>query len=217
MSPPPPPDAALFDFDGVIIDSRAAVRSAINRALADHGMPTLPELTLDRFIGPPILGAFAELTGAPEGSALVAALVATYHRRYESLYLELTELEDGIEPVLRALTLPVVLATAKQIEFVDPLLDRLGISDCFAAVFAPTLARLHESKTQTVARALRFLGASAPAMIGDRSYDVEAARANGIRSIGVTWGIGDSEELREAGADVIVSTPQELLRLLKPS
>jgi phosphoglycolate phosphatase len=217
MSPPPVPDAALFDFDGVIIDSRAAVRSAINQTLAGHGMPTRPEHTLDHFIGPPILSAFAELSAAEENSALVASLADTYHRRYEDLYLEQTTLECGIEPVLRALTLPLVLATAKPIEFVDPLLIRLGIGDCFDAVFAPTLDQLQESKTQTVARALQFLGASAPVMVGDRSHDVLAARANRIRCIGVTWGIGDEEELQQAGADVIVNRPRELLKLLAPS
>jgi phosphoglycolate phosphatase len=217
MSPPPVPDAALFDFDGVIIDSRAAVRSAINLSLADHGMGPRPPRTLDRFIGPPILGAFAELTGSDESSSTVAELADTYHRRYEDVYLELTSLEDGIEPVLRALTLPTVLATAKQIEFVDPLLAQFGISDCFEAVFAPTLNQLHESKTQTVARALQFLGARAPVLVGDRSYDIEAARANGIRCIGVTWGIGDRDELQRAGADVILSRPAELQRLLGAS
>lgn len=214
MSLRPPPDAILFDFDGVIIDSRAAVRSAINRALSDHGLPIRAGHTLDRFIGPPILGAFAELSGAAESSPAVTALAETYHQRYEEIYLDLTTLEDGIEPVLRALTVPVVLATAKQIEFVDPLLARLGISDCFAAVFAPTLDRLQEAKPETVGRALRFLGASAPVMIGDRSYDIDAARANGIRSVGVSWGIGDQAELARAGADVIVSSPGELRRAL---
>jgi phosphoglycolate phosphatase len=49
-------------------------------------------------------------------------------------------------------------------------------------------------------------------VVGDRHYDVEAARACGLRAIGVTWGVGDRDELR--GADIIVERPAELYALL---
>ena len=38
-----------------------------------------------------------------------------------------------------------------------------------------------------------------------------AARALGLHAVGVTWGIGSAAELRDAGADVIVDEPRELL------
>jgi phosphoglycolate phosphatase len=37
-----------------------------------------------------------------------------------------------------------------------------------------------------------------------------AARAHGLRAVGVAWGIGSREELEAAGADVIVASPDEL-------
>jgi phosphoglycolate phosphatase len=51
-------------------------------------------------------------------------------------------------------------------------------------------------------------------MIGDRHFDIDAARANGIRSIGITWGIGDRAELADAEADLVVERPSELVELL---
>ncbi|HET9033136.1 MAG TPA: HAD hydrolase-like protein [Dokdonella sp.] len=47
-------------------------------------------------------------------------------------------------------------------------------------------------------------------MIGDRRFDIEGARANSVRGIGVLWGFGSAGELREAGADRIVASPAEL-------
>ena len=38
-------------------------------------------------------------------------------------------------------------------------------------------------------------------MIGDRKFDVEGARALGVESVGVTYGYGSKEELKEAKAD----------------
>jgi phosphoglycolate phosphatase len=96
------------------------------------------------------------------------------------------------------------------------LLAALSIADRFRFVFAPAMSALDEPKTVTVAKALDALGAAGAAVIGDRSFDVEAAHANGARAIGVTWGIGDRRELHTAGADVIVERPAELLELLQP-
>ena len=116
---------------------------------------------------------------------------------------------------MRRLTLPLALATAKQIEFTGPLLEALGIREHFQVVCAPAMSALHERKAVTVARALRELGASRDAVvIGDTHYDIEAADACGVRVIGVTWGIGEREELRAAGADVLVEHPSELTALL---
>ncbi len=203
----PPADAAIFDFDGVIIDSLAPVETAINGALRAHGFPTRPASELARFIGPPTTRAFTELTGASEGSPELAAIVATYHEVFAGVYLEQTRLIDGIADVLGSLTVPLALATAKERRFVAPLLERFRLH--FAVVSAPELA---EPKADTVARALRALGSSDAVVVGDRIYDIDAARANGLRVIAVTWGVGEVDELR--GADHIVERPEELAALL---
>jgi len=49
-------------------------------------------------------------------------------------------------------------------------------------------------------------------MIGDRRFDIEAAIANGIPSIGVTWGFGTRDELESAGATLVVDQPSELAK-----
>jgi phosphoglycolate phosphatase len=205
----PPADGAIFDFDGVIIDSLPPVVSAINGALTAHGYPPHSAQELARFIGPPTPTAFIELTGAPADSQIVAACVKSYQELYESVYLEQTRLIDGMPELLRSLTRPLALGTAKEHKFVAPLLERFGLESAFAVISAPELS---EPKAETVARARRALGVRDPVMVGDRFYDIDAARANGLRAIGVTWGIGDRHELRDA--DIIVERPAELLALL---
>jgi phosphoglycolate phosphatase len=210
----PAADGVVFDFDGAIIDSRTPVRIAVNEALVAHGFGSRPPEQLDRFIGPPVLSAFAELTGEPERSETVAALASTYHAAYERVYLGETELVDGIGPVLHSLELPLALATAKQSEFVAPLLSALGLASRFGVVYAAERSALDEPKQLIVERALRRLGCERPVVVGDTAFDVEAAHANGVRAIGVSWGIGTRDELAQAGADIIVERPAELLTLL---
>jgi phosphoglycolate phosphatase len=203
----------LFDLDGVLADSRAAITSCLNQALAANGLPEREPRELYRHIGPPLALAFAEITGEPPDSPLVAACVATYRERYATASLTETVVTPGIAEVLAELKdagRRLAVATSKPRAFAEPLLEALGLRAYFAVVAGPSFDLEAESKTQTVGAALRALGAAGGAMVGDRSFDMVAAHAHGLRAIGVAWGIGSCEELVSAGADAIVASPGEL-------
>jgi phosphoglycolate phosphatase len=206
-------DAVIFDLDGVIVDSCAPVTRSINAALADHGMPTRPAADLRRFIGPPTFTAFAELTGEDADSAVVAAVVASYRAHYAGVYLAQTSVIEGMVPVLEALAarLALAIATSKSVTFTEPLLEALGLGRFFAAVAAASPSDISDDKTAIVGRALDALDRPDAAMVGDRAFDIHAARAHGLLAIGVTWGIGGDAELTAAGADRIVGDHAELL------
>ena len=54
------------------------------------------------------------------------------------------------------------------------------------------------------------LDAAACTMVGDRHHDIDAARANRVRAVGVLWGYGSRTELEAAGAQAFAATPAEL-------
>lgn len=51
-------------------------------------------------------------------------------------------------------------------------------------------------------------------MVGDRKYDVEGAKANGLPAIGLLLGFGSKEELEEAGATAIARNFKDLEKIL---
>jgi phosphoglycolate phosphatase len=205
------PLAVLFDLDGVLLDSRTAIVRCIEHALRVHGVAVPPSAELEPMIGPPLIDGFAELAGADRA----ASCLAVYRERYAVSSLEETTVVPGAREALAAVAaqLPVVVATSKPHAYAVPLCDRLGLAPHVRAVIGPELDAPDEIKAVTVTRALAALGLGAGAdapLVGDRRHDAEAAAANGIRCVGVLWGIGDEAELRAAGADPIVSTPAEL-------
>ena len=208
--------AVVFDFDGVLVDSVAPVTSSINAALREHGLAERDPRELRRLIGPPTYSAFAELLAAAPDSPQVSAVVATYRAHYEAVYLSATRVFDGVVEMLEALSAQaaLALATSKSVDFAQPLLDALGLSRFFAVTAAADPRSSDDDKSAIVARALAELGVAEAAMVGDRSFDMEAARAHGLRAIGVSWGIGSVEELRAAGAEAIADSPAALLALL---
>jgi phosphoglycolate phosphatase len=210
------PVAVLFDLDGVLIDSRTAIVRCIEHGLRAVGAAVPPAAGLERFIGPPLIDAFAELAGPDRAAAALAA----YRERYAVSSLEETTLVPGAREALAAVAavVPAALATSKPHAFARPLCDRLGLSVHLRAITGPELGAPEEIKAVTVAHALAAIGLTAGAdapLVGDRRHDVEAARANGIGCVGVLWGIGDEAELRAAGANPIVASPAELPAALR--
>jgi phosphoglycolate phosphatase len=206
------PHAVLFDLDGVLVDSRAAITGCINHALDAHGLPEHPPASLHRFIGPSLTAAFAELTQQPSGSALVHSCLGSYRARYATVSLLDTTVIPGIPDALARLAsnYRLAVATSKPLAFAEPLLGVLGLRDPFEAIAAPDLSAHGENKAAAIRAALTALEAERAVMVGDRAFDILGAHACAIPAIGVSWGIGSVEELATSGADAIVDAPSQL-------
>ena len=106
-------DAVLFDLDGVLVDSRAAITGCINHALVEHEFAARPPESLHRFIGPSLADAFAELTDHPSESAVAASCLASYRERYAEASLQETVATPGIEIALGDLSQRYRLAVSQ--------------------------------------------------------------------------------------------------------
>lgn len=208
--------AVFLDLDGCLIDSRAAIPRAYNHALRSLGLPEQRPESLERFIGPPLHTGFTELLEElGDDPARAHDAIAAYREVYGDIALEETAVVPGVRAMLTQLAdRPLAIVTSKPAVFAAPILEHLGLADRFVGVFAPTPEAITEPKADSLRRALAAVVPSAdPAttvMVGDRSHDVEAGRACGTATVGVTWGAGDRAELVGAGADRVVDVPADL-------
>lgn len=221
MSVPP---AVCFDLDGCLVDSRVPIAAAMNHALTSVGAPRRDELDLHARIGPPLLGALEQmLVESGHDPARGHDAVVAYREVYGELSLVHTVAIAGMDELLGSLQeagVVLLVVTGKPAEFASPILQAVGMRDRFAGVFAPALDALAEPKALTLDRALAHAGLEggrqrrAAVMVGDRHHDVDAGRACGLHTVGVTWGSGRRDELVAAGADAIVERPADLHAVL---
>ncbi len=217
----------VFDLDGVLVDSREPIARCMNHALRALDLAPEPEERLQRFIGASLHEVFSMLLAARGADpALAGACIARYRERYTRVSVAEARSFPGVVEAVRALGRErrLAVATSKPLAFAGPILEALGLASAFAHVAGPPLADTHlEDKAGTLARALAALGApaegagppAAAAMVGDRHFDVRAGRRLGLATVGVTWGIGDAEELLGAGADALVHDAGELVALFR--
>jgi phosphoglycolate phosphatase len=206
--------AHLFDLDGVLADSRATITRSMQQAFVAEGHPEPSDEAVLAIIGPPTRIGFGQLLGADPESPEVEACVAQYRARYDTALLE-TPAFPGVADAVRELGEQFALgvATSKPEQYALQVLDAIGMREAFDVVVGPGLTGT-EGKSAMVERALARLP-GALTMVGDRRPDMLAAREHGLLAVGVTWGFGSVGELEEAGAEVLVDQPDELVAVLR--
>jgi HAD superfamily hydrolase (TIGR01509 family) len=199
-----PPLAAILDIDGTLVDTNYHHAIAWFRAFRQHGH-VVPIWRIHRHIG---MG----------GDKLIAALLseeveeregADIRAAEKALYLAFIE---EVEPLRGARALmedlrdrghPVVLASSAKADEVDhylDLLDARSLADSWT-----TAADVEQTKPapDLILAALQKLDGAPGIMIGDSTWDCEAAKAAGIKSLAVLTGGFSEEELRAAGASAV--------------
>ena len=120
-----------------------------------------------------------------------------YRRNYGETGMYDSTVYPGIAAALAAFAAEarwtLFVATAKRTRYARPILEHFGLARYFRAIYGSEDGPLRDTKPVLLAHLLaeeRLDGADV-LMIGDRHYDLEGARAAGMRSIGVAWGYGE--------------------------
>jgi phosphoglycolate phosphatase len=221
--PPPspvatPPLAVLFDLDGTLIDPFEGITGAYRHALGALGQEVPDARSLAPCIGPPLRRNFERLLKSGD-RALVERAVGLFRERYSECGWRQNVVYPGVDDLLdrlRAAGLRLYVTTAKPEPFATKVATHHGIAARMDGIFGPDLDGHLDDKARLVARALGGTAAQARAilLVGDREQDMRAARENGLRGVGVTWGYGSAQELRGAGASWLVESPAELCELV---
>lgn len=205
---------ALVDLDGTLTDPADGIIGGFQFALRSLGEAVPEPTSLTWVIGPPLRQAFPRLLADPSIERVEAA-VAAYRHYYSERGLYEATVYAGIPDALQKLRddgFLLLVCTVKPRHFAGPVIEHFGLASHFDGVYGAELDGRFEDKGDLMEHIIaeRNLSPADMLMIGDRGIDMIAARRNAISGIGVTWGYGTADELREGGADHICAAPHEL-------
>lgn len=208
----------LFDLDGTLTDPKLGITKAIQYSLKHFGIEISNLDILTTFIGPPLLDSFMKYFEFDEPTARLA--IEKYREYYKEKGIFENQLYDGILELLEQLARQgkvVILATSKPVVFAQCILNYFCLDTYFKFVSGSELDGSRSKKSEVIRYALEqtnITELSEVVMVGDREHDILGANEIGIDSIGVLFGYGDLNELKNAGATNIVGSVRELMELL---
>lgn len=209
----------LFDLDGTLIDSKETIRCSFEYALKKMNVSDPKVTNIDALIGPPMLKTFQDIYGFSLDEA----------RKGYEFYLEeyvgngqmyQAQLYQGVKETIAALCQQgcfLAVATTKNETNARKIVERLKLDISINLVYGTYNDGTRSNKKEIITNLLDDNGVKDLAdvlMVGDRHFDIVGAKEVGIDSVGVTYGCGSEDELRQAGATHLVSSIIELLEIV---
>ena len=202
----------VFDWDGTLMDSAAAIVRAIQAASADLGLPVPPDARARHVIGLGLQDALRHAVPelAPHD---YPKMVERYRHHFLATDHELTLFEGAVELIasLHAAGYLLAVATGKSRQGLNRALGHSGLGAYFHATRCadecfskPHPAMLHELMDE--------LGVMADAclMIGDTTHDLQMAKNAGVAGLAVSFGAHPVDQLLAEAPLACVHTPAEL-------
>ena len=208
----------LFDLDGTLTDPAPGITASVAYALEKFGIEVSERAELNKIIGPPLVYSFKTYFGFTDDMAKQALLY--YRERFSAGGLYENEIYPGIAELLKNIKAgggKVILATSKPEEFAAMILEHFDILKHFEFVAGNTLDETRPEKRQVIEHIINNypdISSENTVMVGDREYDVLAAKEFSLPSVGVLFGYGSLEELKTAGADMLAEDVPALGALL---
>jgi len=208
----------LFDLDGTLSDPKIGITKSVQHALQKAGVMVNDLDELEPFIGPPLQVSFQEIYGFNDTQ--ITQAIRDYRERFTERGMFENKLYEDIPALLAHLKQQgyiLTIATSKPTVFAEQIIKYFQLESYFDLVVGSHLDGSRSAKGEIIAEVLQQLDSYPKEqfiMIGDRKYDLIGARENQIDAIGVTYGFGSLEELKNEEPTYIVDHVNDLLKYL---
>ena len=214
------PAAALFDFDGTLVDTTEMIHQSMRHATSSVlGRDDIPRETLLANVGQP-LPRQMELIDAEKAELLLEAYRSHHEEHHDALIGEFPGVEESLSRLRSAGTKVAVVTSKRRVSVEMALKNFPGLRDVVDRFVTLEDTTQHKPNPEPLLRGLELLGGipkESAAYVGDSPFDVQAAKAADLTSVAVSWGAFSEDRLREAEPDHLVpdieSAVDVLLRL----
>ncbi len=214
--------AVLFDLDGTLIDSAPDLGAAADRLRTDRGLQSLPLQTYRPQAGTGARGMLSVAFGITPEHPDFPDLREEFFTNYERCIHERTDVFSGVPELVAGLvqrSLKWGVVTNKITRFTSLIAQRVALFEGAGAIVSGDSTPYAKPHPAPLLAAAERLGLEARECIyvGDDERDIQAGRAAGMGTVAAMYGyLGVGATPVDWGADALIYSPLDLLKLLNP-
>lgn len=211
--------AIILDLDGTILDTLEDLTDSVNHALREGGFPQRTIDEIRTFVGNGAKNLIIRALPDGESEETLNKTLSAFKEHYETNKTNKTAPYAGICDVLSSLQksgCKLAIVSNKHDDAVWGLYKKFFSDVCdFALGNCDFLPK--KPAPDMVLYAIEKIGEKVEnaVYIGDSEVDVVTAKNTNIPCISVTWGFRSEDILKEAGAEIIAHTPQDIITALE--
>jgi N-acetyl-D-muramate 6-phosphate phosphatase len=210
--------ALCFDVDGTLSDTDDLYVKRVSPYLP-RSLFRDPDHSARRLVmwveapGNALLG-FADKAGVDDEMGSVIDWMS----RHQTNTLKKFLLVPGVDSMLAALKgrYPMAVVSARHEKSTMRFLEQFDLVKYFDAIITGLSAPHTKPFPDPIFLAAKMMGVKADEclMIGDTTVDMRAGKSAGAQTVGVLCGFGEEQELKQMGADLIISNTDKLVEVL---
>lgn len=209
----------VFDFDGTLCDTQRNILLTLKATIRDQKLPMRTDEQCISIIGLPLKECFRTLFPHIDENQLQAC-ADTYRRIFAETLANVKpnpfpKVVNTIK-CLKQLGFVLTIASSRSHASLVELTQAMNIFDCFSLLLGADDVDKAKPDPEPVLKTLRLTGFKPQdtKVVGDMPVDILMGSRAGAKTVGVSYGNGSAEDLRLAGADVIIDDFSELLNII---
>lgn len=209
----------IFDLDGTLLDSIEDIASSMNKVLESLQLPTHKIEDYKHFVGGGV-DILVENALNNQSKEIKDEVIKRFKIEYDGKLHSKTLPYDGIYELLdelKKLDINLAVLSNKPHEFTVSYVNHFFKNYNFKEIHGQKKDVPKKPDPKAALNIVKCLDSSCENtyFIGDTKIDMQTAKSANMTAIGVLWGFRDEKELRDFGADFIVSNPLEILKIIK--
>ncbi|HEY1406955.1 MAG TPA: HAD family hydrolase [Spirochaetota bacterium] len=211
----------IFDLDGTLVDSLEDLANSVNGMLEHYNFPLHSIDAYQYFVGEGVI-VLIKRALPPEFAAdedFVLNCLSIVNEEYMNRWSDKTRPYKGIPELLQRIHdngIKIAVLSNKPHKFTTLIVPHFFPDIQFDVIFGAREGIPRKPDPTAAIEILEKLDLhpNQCVYVGDSNIDMKTGRAAGMFTVGVSWGFRPEKELREAGADRVISSPDEILEVL---
>ena len=216
------PKLIIFDLDGTLADTISDIASSVNFVLSQFDLPIHKISDYKQMVGDGFRVLVERVLPQDKSNdhILFDRILRLSMQRYEEHVLDETRPFPGMIGTLESLYrngVRLAVLSNKPDHLSKKIIESLFVSVDFIAIWGDNKNRARKPDPSAALELCRIAKANPQQslFVGDSAVDMQTAKAAGMAAAGALYGYRSRKELELAGADYLISSPQELLSIVE--